>query len=79
MDPAWLAIAIEESRSEVFCHPGHVEAGQALVDDLGLSEAVTVHGSPYVPLGQAYMLDSNAMQATLNEAFDTRPGTWRWT
>jgi hypothetical protein len=71
--------AIEESRRDVYRNPHQTAGVQALVDELGLSRVVTVRGLKTLPMGQAYVLDPNAMQATLNEAFHIRPGAWRWT
>jgi hypothetical protein len=45
-----------------------------LVDELGLSGVATVHGRSIVPLGQAYVVDPNVLQAALNEAMRLRPG-----
>jgi len=56
-DVRFALIAIEGARREVFCNPGHVAALRALVDELGMVGVVTVKGSPYVPLGQGYVID----------------------
>jgi hypothetical protein len=85
-DVRFALIAIEESRREVFCHPTRVEAVRALVDELGVGGLVQVHGSPYVPEDQAFVVEPNAMQASLNQALHFRPGDlwpgrghWSWT
>ena len=78
-DGRFALIAIEESRRDVYCNPHQTAGVQALVDELDPSGVVTVHGRSIVPLGQAYVVDPNAMEVSRREAFHVRPGAWRWT
>jgi hypothetical protein len=66
-DVRFALIAIEESRRDVYCNPQPTAGVKALVDELGLSGVVAVPGRSIVSLGQAYVVDPNALEASLKE------------
>lgn len=69
----WLQV-IEDSRRTLYVQPAEVARIEALCRAFPLVE---VKANPLVPAGQAWLVDQNALSASINRGLQPKPVTYR--
>ncbi|MER5608359.1 hypothetical protein AB0F93_00185 [Micromonospora tulbaghiae] len=76
-DVAFARIVRAEAKRTVLVDADGVDRIRWHVDQAGLGDMITVVESRFVPPGQAYVLDAQAVDAAVNEAAARWRPTWR--
>lgn len=66
-DVQFWSIVTQLSKRTVAVHPDHEDRFRSEVEIRGLEGLITVTSNPFVPLDRAFIFDTDAMDATLNE------------
>ena len=71
-------IVREEARRTVLCNSADVDRIRWWVDQSGYDDILTVLGSEFVPAGQMYVVDNQALDASTREAIQRMSREFRF-
>jgi hypothetical protein len=77
-ETVFWSIVIENQKRTILISPENESRVKGWLDARGQSGFITVYVSPHVPDDQAWIIDLNAMRASLNERIQRDHPTFRY-